>query len=502
MNKDLVKRCDSIIKNEVKNNSISRDTLIKLLDGNSHFRTETQHQNAIDYLTSNGVTITTNENKTTEQTEKKQTSKSKSTTSKSKQTKKSSKKVKETNTLSEEEKKQKLKEARQQAVDRRQLMVERLKEFYADKKDTVKDEIEDEDEQFIFEPEEPEEDVVDKIDDNEEIDDSIYVKTEDDTTNDSEDGEKDYSDYYGDGDIVKLYLNSLEGTRLLTQEEEIDLCTRKDNGDEEARQELINNNLRLVVSIAKKYIGRGLLFMDLVQYGNIGLINAVDRFDASLGNRFSTYATWWIKQAILRGLGNDSRTIRVPIHALEQGYKNRKTKLALTEKLGREPSEQELVDYINENKLYVSSIRNMSIEDLRLYEEFFDVSSVGSLQTPINSTEDKDESILMDFIPSDSKTPDELAVSSLAKTSILEVFDEVLKPRERQILIKRFGLDTGVPMTLQEIASTYNVSRERIRQIESKALRKLRYSPKAFKKLKDFANIEKDWRKNVRPFID
>lgn len=501
MNKDLVKRCDSIIKNEVENNSISRDTLIKLLDGNSHFRTETQHQNAIDYLTSNGVTITTNENKTTEQTEKKQTSKSKTVTSKSKQTKKSSKKVKETNTLSEEEKKQKLKEARKQAVDRRQLMVERLKEFYADKKDDVKDE--DEDEQFIFEPEEPEEDVVDKIDDNEEIDDSIYAKTEDDdTTNDSEDGEKEYSDYYGDGDIVKLYLNSLEGTRLLTQEEEIDLCTRKDNGDEEARQELINNNLRLVVSIAKKYIGRGLLFMDLVQYGNIGLINAVDRFDASLGNRFSTYATWWIKQAILRGLGNDSRTIRVPIHALEQGYKNRKTKLALTEKLGREPSEQELVDYINENKLYVSSIRNMSIEDLRLYEEFFDVSSVGSLQTPINSTEDKDESILMDFIPSDSKTPDELAVSSLAKTSILEVFDEVLKPRERQILIKRFGLDTGVPMTLQEIASNYNVSRERIRQIESKALRKLRYSPKAFKKLKDFANIEKDWRKNVRPFID
>lgn len=275
-------------------------------------------------------------------------------------------------------------------------------------------------------------------------------------------------------DSVKSYLNAISKFKLLDPDEEKDLAYKIRNKDSAAREKLIKHNLRLVVSIAKHYVNYTLPIMDLIQYGNMGLMNATDRFDPDKGYRFSTYATWWIKQSILRGIENDARIIRVPVHAVEQATKNRKARVQLMELLGRTPTEQEWLDYINDNKIYCTGVKKITLDDLHRYEFFYDnTTATISLETPIGEEED---STLGDFIINDSETPEQTAIKTLQSEAIYDVMNKILSRKEKEILILRFGLKDNRTRTLEEIAKLYNVTRERIRQIESKALRKLRNS--------------------------
>ena len=232
--------------------------------------------------------------------------------------------------------------------------------------------------------------------------------------------------------------------------------------------------------------------MDLIQFGNLGLITAVERFDPSLGFKLSTYATWWIKQSIIRGLGNEGRTIRMPIHAVEQAIKNRNSKIELERTLGRSASEEELVKYINDNKLFVSKqVTNMDIPTLRLYENTFD-GNIVSLYTPIGSEDGRDDSYLGDFIPSDEPSPEDVAMKNALKDIMNDVINNCLKSeKEIRVIRLRFGLDDGVTRTLEQVSKYFGVTRERIRQIESKALRRIRNSRYARQQLKGY---DIDWK--------
>lgn len=270
-------------------------------------------------------------------------------------------------------------------------------------------------------------------------------------------------------DPVKVYLKEIGRVPLLTPEEEIELAIRIGDNDQQAKQRLAEANLRLVVSIAKRYVGRGMQFLDLIQEGNLGLIKAVDKFDYTKGFKFSTYATWWIRQAITRAIADQARTIRIPVHMVETINKVKKTNSQLLHKNGRDPTAEEIAAEIN-----------MSVEKVR---EILRVSQEPvSLETPIGEEED---SHLGDFIPDD----DALAPADAASMLLLkEQLNEVLKTltmREAKVLALRFGLEDGHPRTLEEVGSEFGVTRERIRQIEAKALRKLRH-PSRSKKLKDF----------------
>ncbi len=270
-------------------------------------------------------------------------------------------------------------------------------------------------------------------------------------------------------DPVKVYLKEIGRVPLLTPEEEIDLAMRIADNDTQAKQRLAEANLRLVVSIAKRYVGRGMQFLDLIQEGNLGLIKAVDKFDYTKGFKFSTYATWWIRQAITRAIADQARTIRIPVHMVETINKVKKTNSQLLHKNGRDPTAEEIADVLD---MPVDKVR----EILRVAQEPV------SLETPIGEEED---SHLGDFIPDD----DALAPADAASMLLLkEQLDDVLKTltdREAMVLRLRFGLDDGHPRTLEEVGKTFDVTRERIRQIEAKALRKLRH-PSRSKKLKDF----------------
>jgi len=270
-------------------------------------------------------------------------------------------------------------------------------------------------------------------------------------------------------DHVKMYLKEIGKVNLLTAEEETQLAKKMSEGDEDAKKRLAEANLRLVVSIAKRYVGRGMMFLDLIQEGNLGLIRAVDKFDYTKGYKFSTYATWWIRQAITRAIADQARTIRIPVHMVETINKLVRVSRQLVQELGREPTPEELASGLN-----------MSIEKVR------EISKISqepvSLETPIGEEED---SHLGDFIPDDdAPAPSEAASFVLLREQLQDVLN-TLTPREAKVLSLRFGLEDGRQRTLEEVGKEFEVTRERIRQIEAKALRKLRH-PSRSKKLKDF----------------
>ncbi len=270
-------------------------------------------------------------------------------------------------------------------------------------------------------------------------------------------------------DPVRMYLKEIGRVPLLTAEEEIRLAKRMEEGDEEAKRRLAEANLRLVVSIAKRYVGRGMLFLDLIQEGNLGLIKAVEKFDYNKGYKFSTYATWWIRQAITRAIADQARTIRIPVHMVETINKLIRVSRQLLQELGREPAPEEIA-------------KQMGIPVERVREIMKIAQEPVSLETPIGEEED---SHLGDFIEDqDAPAPAEAASFMLLKEQLEEVL-ETLTPREEKVLRLRFGLDDGRARTLEEVGQNFGVTRERIRQIEAKALRKLRH-PSRSKKLKDF----------------
>ena len=272
-------------------------------------------------------------------------------------------------------------------------------------------------------------------------------------------------------DPVRMYLKEIGRISLLSNEEETELSIKVANGDEEAAALLAESNLRLVVSIAKRYVGRGLLFLDLIQEGNIGLMKAVEKFDHDKGYKFSTYATWWIRQAITRALADQARTIRVPVHMVETINKMSRIQRQMTLELNREPSEEEIAERMD---IPVEKVR----EVIKISQDPV------SLETPIG---EEDDSHLGDFIKDESSlSPEEYATNEILKEEIKSVL-ETLQPREQQVLELRFGLIDGTCYTLEEVGKRFNVTRERIRQIEAKALRKLRHPSRA-KKLKDFMN--------------
>lgn len=270
-------------------------------------------------------------------------------------------------------------------------------------------------------------------------------------------------------DPVRMYLKEIGKVALLTAEEEVDLAQRMEAGDEEAKQKLCEANLRLVVSIAKRYVGRGMLFLDLIQEGNLGLIKAVDKFDWRKGYKFSTYATWWIRQAITRSIADQARTIRIPVHMVETINKLIRISRQLLQEYGREPTPLEIAIEMDITEEKVREILKIAQEPV-------------SLETPIGEEED---SHLGDFIPDeDVPAPADAAAFSMLKEQLVEVLD-TLTEREQKVLKLRFGLDDGKARTLEEVGKQFDVTRERIRQIEAKALRKLRH-PSRSKKLKDY----------------
>ncbi len=272
-------------------------------------------------------------------------------------------------------------------------------------------------------------------------------------------------------DSVKLYLKEIGRIPLLSTEEEIDLAARMATGDEYAKKRLSEANLRLVVSIAKKYVRRGMQFLDLIQEGNVGLIKAVEKFDYTKGFKFSTYATWWIRQAITRAIADQARTIRIPVHMVETINKLKRTQRQMTLELNREPTEEELADKMGLPVEKVREIIKIDVEPI-------------SLEKPTREDED---SCVADFIKDESNmSPEEYAINSKLKDEIAEVL-LTLTEREEQVLRLRFGLEDGTCRTLEEVGNMFGVTRERIRQIEAKALRKLRH-PSRSKKLKDYLN--------------
>ena len=303
-------------------------------------------------------------------------------------------------------------------------------------------------------------DIEPDIDDLEEVED---IKIEDvDLTN---------MDGISIDDPVRMYLREIGKIPLLTYDEELDLAKRILDGDEEAKQKLTESNLRLVVSIAKKYVGRGMLFLDLIQEGNMGLIKAVEKFDYTKGYKFSTYATWWIRQAITRAIADQARTIRIPVHMVETINKLIRTSRHLLQKNGREPTPEEIAEEMEIPVEKVMEIQKIAQDPV-------------SLETPIG---EEDDSHLGDFIQDDdSPAPQDSAAYTMLKEQLNDVMG-TLTSREAKVLRLRFGLEDGKARTLEEVGKEFNVTRERIRQIEAKALRKLRH-PSRSKKLRDYMN--------------
>lgn len=318
-------------------------------------------------------------------------------------------------------------------------------------------------------------DVVPVIDDAMLADDSMLLDDLDDDYRDDKDGEDidldaiDLLEGIGTEDPVRMYLKEIGTVPLLSADEELRLAKRKAEGDESAKERLIEANLRLVVSIAKRYTGRGMSFLDLVQEGNLGLIKGVEKFDYTKGYKLSTYATWWIRQSVTRALADQARTIRVPVHMVETINKMSKMQRKLTLELGYEPSVAELAEALEMSEDKVMEIMQIAREP-------------ASLETPIG---EEDDSNLGDFVADSNAVTPEGNVESVMLREHIDALLGDLKERERQVIVLRFGLEDGHPRTLEEVGKEFNVTRERIRQIEAKALRKLR-NPVRSKRIRDF----------------
>ena len=285
---------------------------------------------------------------------------------------------------------------------------------------------------------------------------------------DLEDPEK-LAEDYSTSDPVRMYLREIGKVSLLSLEEEQDLAKRIAEGDQEAARAMTEANLRLVVSIAKRYVGRGMQLMDLIQEGNLGLLKAVEKYDYTKGFKFSTYATWWVRQAITRALADQARTIRIPVHMVETMNKLTQTSRKLQQDLGREPTTEELAEVMRLSPERVNEIRQMCMEPV-------------SLESPVG---EEDDSHLGDFIEDDTGSqPAEAVSQAMLRQQLMEILD-TLSPREAKVLRLRYGLDDGRPRTLEEVGKEFNVTRERVRQIEAKALRKIR-NPNRSSKLRDF----------------
>ncbi|WP_302625316.1 RNA polymerase sigma factor RpoD [uncultured Eubacterium sp.] len=305
--------------------------------------------------------------------------------------------------------------------------------------------------------------------------DDLLGPTDEDFENDDDEAVEldavDLLEGVGTEDPVRMYLKEIGTVALLTAEEELELAKRKTEGDMLAKEKLINANLRLVVSIAKRYTGRGMSFLDLVQEGNLGLIKGVEKFDYTKGYKLSTYATWWIRQSVTRALADHARTIRVPVHMVETINRMSKMQRKLTLELGYEPSTKELADALDMTEEKVLEIMQIARKP-------------ASLETPIG---EEDDSNLGDFVADNNTVTPEANIESVMLREHIDVLLQDLKDREREVIILRFGLRDGHPRTLEEVGKIFNVTRERIRQIEAKALRKLR-NPVRSKKIKDFLN--------------
>ena len=313
-------------------------------------------------------------------------------------------------------------------------------------------------------------DVLRITDDDDDLpDDDIILSDEEDVDMDVENIDLSVPDGVGIEDPVRMYLKEIGKVPLLSADEEIELAKKMELGDEDAKKRLAEANLRLVVSIAKRYVGRGMLFLDLIQEGNLGLIKAVEKFDYRKGYKFSTYATWWIRQAITRAIADQARTIRIPVHMVETINKLIRVSRQLLQELGREPTPEEIA-------------KEMNMPEERVRESFMISQEPVSVETRIGVEED---SLLGDFIQDDTvPVPADAAAFTLLKEQLVEVLD-TLTDREQKVLRLRFGLDDGRARTLEEVGKEFNVTRERIRQIEAKALRKLRH-PSRSRKLKDY----------------
>ena len=312
-------------------------------------------------------------------------------------------------------------------------------------------------------------DVLQMNDDSSVDDDDLEIMLSDEDEVDMEKIDLSVPDGISIEDPVRMYLKEIGKVPLLSAEEEIELAQRMEEGDQEAKKRLAEANLRLVVSIAKRYVGRGMLFLDLIQEGNLSLIQAVEKFDYRKGYKFSTYATWWIRQAITRAIADQARTIRIPVHMVETINKLIRVSRQLLQELGREPTPEEIAEEMNMPVDRVREILKISQEPV-------------SLETPIGEEED---SHLGDFIQDDNvPVPSDAAAFTLLKEQLVEVLG-TLTEREQKVLRLRFGLDDGRARTLEEVGKEFNVTRERIRQIEAKALRKLRH-PSRSRKLKDY----------------
>ena len=301
--------------------------------------------------------------------------------------------------------------------------------------------------------------------------DAAALEEEETEANDTSLDPVDLLEGVGTEDPVRMYLKEIGTVQLLSSEEEYTLAIRKQQGDEEAKQRLIEANLRLVVSIAKRYTGRGMSFLDLVQEGNLGLIKGVEKFDPEKGFKLSTYATWWIRQSVTRALADQARTIRVPVHMVETINKLSKMQRKLTLELGYEPSIKELAERLDMTEQKVQEIMQIAREP-------------ASLETPIG---EEDDSNLGDFVADTNVVSPEGNVETVMLREHISTLLQDLKERERQVIILRFGLEDGHPRTLEEVGKEFNVTRERIRQIEAKALRKLR-NPVRSKRIRDFLN--------------
>ena len=306
------------------------------------------------------------------------------------------------------------------------------------------------------------------------VDDDILLEVDGEPDVDVEQIDLNVTDGVSIEDPVRMYLKEIGKVPLLSADEETELAQRMESGDEEAKKKLAEANLRLVVSIAKRYVGRGMLFLDLIQEGNLGLIKAVEKFDYSKGYKFSTYATWWIRQAITRAIADQARTIRIPVHMVETINKLVRVQRQLLQELGREATPEEIAEKMDIPVERVREIQKISQEPV-------------SLETPIGEEED---SHLGDFLPDENvPVPDEAAAFTMLKEQLIEVLG-TLTDREQRVLKLRFGLDDGKARTLEEVGKEFKVTRERIRQIEAKALRKLRH-PSRSRKLKDFLDEDK-----------